>query len=78
MLRNLLKNVNSWFSKEKTGKIKFFNRKKGYGFIETPHSDQDIFVHASHLTDRISKGDRVSFRITQTEKGPEAREVARV
>ncbi len=58
------------------GRIKFFNRKRGYGFIETADK-QDIFVHVSNLEDRVNRGDRVQFELTQGKKGVEAREVRR-
>ncbi|HLS29831.1 MAG TPA: cold shock domain-containing protein [Flavobacteriaceae bacterium] len=54
------------------GTVKFFNRAKGFGFIEMENSDQDVFVHASNLIDKIRENDRVQFDIEQEEKGPSA------
>ncbi|TXB70261.1 cold shock domain-containing protein [Phaeodactylibacter luteus] len=60
---------------EKQGKVKFFNRKKGYGFIESEHVDRDVFVHVTNLKDQINKGDEVAFEVEASDKGLEARKV---
>tara|TARA_B110000858_G_scaffold63244_1_gene73322 strand:- start:225 stop:434 length:210 start_codon:yes stop_codon:yes gene_type:complete len=48
-----------------TGKIKWFNATKGYGFIESPETDGDVFLHISALQesgiDSITEGDAVTF-----------------
>lgn len=59
----------------KRGTVKFFNRKRGYGFIESESLEQDVFVHVTDLEDRISKGDQVQFEIEDSPKGYEARNV---
>ena len=49
-----------------TGKIKFFNRKKGFGFIIDDETQTDIFMHASGLKDKKAKirpKDSVSFEL---------------
>lgn len=54
-----------------TGKIKFFNRKKGFGFIIEDESQADVFMHASGLADRKTKikpKDSVSFEIYEDPK----------
>tara|TARA_Y100000768_G_scaffold351629_1_gene302670 strand:+ start:482 stop:679 length:198 start_codon:yes stop_codon:yes gene_type:complete len=53
------------------GTVKFFNTRKGFGFIEG-EDNKDIFVHASNLIDQIKDGDKVSFELEDTEKGPSA------
>jgi CspA family cold shock protein len=47
-----------------TGKVKFFNRKKGFGFIYDNETEKDIFVHFSGLIDsNIQENDEVTFDI---------------
>jgi len=53
------------------GTVKFFNTRKGFGFIEGEDS-KDIFVHANNLTDQISDGDKVTYDVEDTPKGPSA------
>ena len=51
-----------------TGKIKFFNRKSGYGFIIDDETQTDIFMHASDLKnkkDKIKPKDSVSFELIE-------------
>ncbi len=53
----------------KTGKVKFFNVTKGFGFIKMDDSDQEIFVHASGLIDQIREEDNVTFEVAEGKKG---------
>ena len=53
------------------GTVKFFNTRKGFGFIEGEDS-KDIFVHANNLIDQINDGDKVSYDVEETPKGPSA------
>jgi cold shock protein len=53
----------------KTGKVKFFNVTKGFGFIKADDSDQEIFVHASGLIDQIREADSVTFEVAEGKKG---------
>ena len=55
----------------KTGTVKFFNQAKGFGFIEGEEG-KAIFVHANNLTDQISDGDKVTYDVEDTPKGPSA------
>ena len=48
----------------KTGKVKFFNDSKGYGFIKDNETGQDYFVHSSGLIDQINDDDEVTFELT--------------
>ncbi|WP_109831888.1 cold-shock protein [Reichenbachiella versicolor] len=55
-----------------TGKVKFFNDEKGFGFIKRDDNGQDIFVHVSGLVDEVRDNDSVEFEIEQGKKGPNA------
>jgi CspA family cold shock protein len=62
------------------GRVKWFNDKKGYGFIETESGD-DVFVHYSAIEGSgfrsLTEGEKVSFEVEQTSKGPQAVNVKR-
>ena len=55
-----------------TGKVKFFNKNKGFGFIVVDETNQELFVHATGLVDQIRQDDRVEFDIEEGKKGPNA------
>ena len=52
---------------ERSGRVKFFNTDKGYGFITDANNNESIFVHANGLVDEIKDNDLVVFEV---EKGP--------
>jgi CspA family cold shock protein len=62
-----------------TGSVRWFNNKKGYGFIQRTADDKDIFVHYSAVTmegyKTLKTGDPVTFEVVQGEKGPQAANV---
>jgi len=63
------------------GKVKWFNERKGFGFIEQ-EGGKDIFVHFSAIKAEgfktLSEGQRVSFDIAQGKKGLEAENVVAI
>ncbi len=55
-----------------TGKVKFFNERKGFGFIIDDEGQQEVFVHVSGLVDKIRENDPVSFDVTEDKRGKKA------
>lgn len=60
------------------GKVKWFDEKKGYGFIEN-NEYKDIFVHYSSINidgyKNLNENDEVSFELIKTNKGLQAKNV---
>ena len=56
----------------KKGKVKFFNKAKGFGFITDNETGKDVFVHSSGLKDEVRDGDDVTFELGEGKKGPMA------
>ena len=54
-----------------TGKIKFFNKDKGFGFIERDGGEKDLFVHITQIPrgHEVREGDPVSFDIGEGRRG---------
>lgn len=63
-----------------SGKVKWFNDAKGYGFITQEGSDKDIFVHFSAIQrdgfKTLREGETVSFELIEGPKGIQATNVA--
>lgn len=51
------------------GTVKFYNETKGFGFIKSQESGEEIFVHVSGLKEEIQKNDEVVFEIEEGKKG---------
>lgn len=56
----------------KTGTVKFFNETKGFGFIKTEGTGEEVFVHATGLKQDIRENDTVQFEVQEGKKGPSA------
>lgn len=52
-----------------TGKVKFFNDAKGFGFITEDNTNTEHFVHVSGLIDEIREDDNVEFELQEGRKG---------
>ena len=61
------------------GKIKWYNSRKGYGFIEG-EDKKDIFVHRNSIPDGtyLNEGDQVEYEIEDSDKGPQATNVIKL
>ncbi|MCD6414514.1 MAG: cold shock domain-containing protein [Candidatus Diapherotrites archaeon] len=61
------------------GKVKWFNTRKGYGFIEKEDGN-DIFVHINDIEGgaTLREGDEVEFEPAESPKGPKATKVKKV
>lgn len=64
-----------------TGKVKWFNNEKGFGFIEQEGGD-DVFVHFSAIQadgyKSLDEGQEVEFEITEGARGPQAANVVKL
>ncbi len=64
-----------------TGTVKWFNARKGFGFITPDEGDKDVFVHHTAITTmndefaNLNENDKVEFDVNQGEKGLEAKNV---
>ena len=61
------------------GKIKWYNSRKGYGFIEG-EDKKDVFVHRNSIPDGtyLNEGDQVEYELEDSDKGPQATNVKKL
>jgi len=68
-------------SEKESGTVKWFDEKKGYGFIAR-QAGGDVFVHYSDITGQgfrtLKEGDNVEFVVKQNQKGQAATDVIKV
>ncbi len=62
-----------------TGKVKWFDQEKGYGFITDADTRKDIFVHFSAIEadgfKTLEEGQNVNFEVVESDRGPQAQKV---
>lgn len=70
-----------WSRTQLHGRIKWFNKSKGYGFIGR-ENEPDVFIHYSGIVGdgyrTLQEGDRVYFEIVQKANGPQAVNVVKI
>ena len=65
------------------GTVKWFNGKKGFGFIEREDKEKDVFIHASAIKAAglryINEGDKIEFELSEDSgKGPSAINIKKI
>ena len=64
------------------GAVKWFDVKKGFGFIQNPDGGKDIFVHYSVIQGEgfksLRDGDSVEYEVVESDRGPQAQNVRRL
>ncbi len=65
-----------------TGVVKWYNGKKGYGFVSPDDGSKDVFIHASAVRSAslrfLNEGDKISFSTESTDKGPSAVDIKKI
>ena len=66
-------------TEQQTGTVKWFNDKKGYGFITPSTGDKDLFVHHTSLQmdgfKTLNEEQQVSYEVGESDRGPVATNV---
>ena len=57
------------------GTVRRFDTERGFGFIRSAGSVEDVFFHSSSVSGEVRQGDSVEFRLGQGQKGPRALDV---
>ena len=52
-----------------TGKVKFYNETKGYGFIVDDNTQEEYFTHATGLIDKVQENDSFEYELEEGRKG---------
>ncbi|PJC87408.1 cold shock domain protein CspD [Vibrio sp. HA2012] len=69
-------------SQKINGTVKWFNQDKGFGFITPENGGKDVFVHFSAINGtgrrNLQDGQRVTFVVTNGQKGPQAEDVSAI
>ncbi|WP_329459668.1 cold-shock protein [Streptomyces sp. NBC_01497] len=62
-----------------SGTVKWFNSEKGFGFIAQDSGGPDVFAHYSNISTtgyrELAEGQKVTFDVTQGNKGPQAENI---
>jgi len=63
-----------------TGQVKWFDKKKGYGFASCEEKEEDIFIHYTAFVEEfiLNNDDHISFEIVKGEKGFKAQNINKV